>query len=159
MTFTGEVIRSALIGGCAAMLASGVFAQTADHAAEAKAIIWAKEQKIYKDRASGSMDFYVASSSPHYLGWPPTASKPFPRQALPEHTSNIIGNKEKIETEFVDFTIDGDTALIYYNNHRTARGDGSPVDERFSNIHVWVERDGEWKLLGGMARVTAPPLK
>jgi hypothetical protein len=33
------------------------------------------------------------------------------------------------------------------------------VDEKFSNIHVWVKRDGDWKLLGGMARPTLPPIK
>jgi ketosteroid isomerase-like protein len=131
----------------------------ADKMAEAKAIIFAKEQKIYGDRATGSMAYYAASTSPNYLGWPPTAAKPFPRQDLSSNNAGIKGSKEKIDTQLVDFTMDGDTALIYYSNHRTARGDGTPVDEKFSNIHVWVKRDGDWKLLGGMARPTLPPIK
>jgi hypothetical protein len=149
------LVALALLGSAA----SNAWAQT-DPVAEAKATIFAKEQKIYASRAGGSMDYYVANTSPNYLGWPPTAPKPIHRDVVaPGAAKGLAGSKEKIETKLVDFTLDGDTALIYYMNHRTARGDGTPVDESFSNIHVWVKRNGEWLLLGGMARPTAPTIK
>jgi hypothetical protein len=143
------------------MDASAALAQTTDPVAEAKAIIWAKEKAIYAHRAEGDMGYYVANASPAYMSWPPITALP-ERLNVTAANANITlksGNKEKIENKLVDFTLDGDTALIYYINHRTARGDGTPVDETFSNIHVWVKRKGEWLLLGGMARPTAPPIR
>jgi ketosteroid isomerase-like protein len=143
-----------------ATMGAAAHAQTAEETAKAKALIFDMEQKIYADRGTGSIQYYADHTSPHYLGWPPTSAKPIPRQALSNvNNGSIKGSKEKITTELVDFTLEGDTALIYYENHRTARGDGTPVDERFSNIHVWVKRGDKWMLVGGMARPTLPPIK
>jgi ketosteroid isomerase-like protein len=61
---------------------------------------------------------------------------------------------EKIELTFVDLTVQGDVAIVYYSTRRTMRADGTPVDERFEVTHTWVKENGEWKVLGGMGRST-----
>ena len=53
-------------------------------------------------------------------------------------------------------TIDGDTAISFYTTHRTARPGGQPVDERYENIHVYVKRGEDWRLLGAMSRRVLP---
>ncbi len=55
--------------------------------------------------------------------------------------------------EFVDLAFHGDTAVIFYKTHRTQRFDGTPVDESFETTHTWVREDGQWRVLGGMARL------
>jgi ketosteroid isomerase-like protein len=66
--------------------------------------------------------------------------------------------KEKLTMELMDFTLHGDTAVIYYLNHRTMRPDGTAVDEKFENIHVWVRDGADWKIVGAMSRL-APARK
>jgi hypothetical protein len=53
----------------------------------------------------------------------------------------------------MDFTLHGDTAVIYYLNHRTMRPDGAPTDEKFENIHVWVRAGDDWQIVGAMSRL------
>jgi hypothetical protein len=66
-------------------------------------------------------------------------------------------DKEKIETSFSDFTLHGDTAVIYYVNHRTVMPNGTPVDQTFDNIHVWVRDGADWKVLASMSRLRDKP--
>jgi ketosteroid isomerase-like protein len=49
---------------------------------------------------------------------------------------------------------DGDVALAFYTTHRTLRA-GKPVDETFETLHVWIRKDGAWKLFGAMVRPAA----
>jgi hypothetical protein len=61
------------------------------------------------------------------------------------------------------FTLNGNTALTYFLTHRTRLGEafdlnGSrDVDQWYENIHVWTLEDGDWRLIGGMARPVDPP--
>ncbi|MEM7293697.1 MAG: hypothetical protein AAF420_09945, partial [Pseudomonadota bacterium] len=56
------------------------------------------------------------------------------------------------------FTMSGNTALMYFVNHRTRLGEGfaaedqREVDEYYENVHVWNFLDDEWQLIGGFAR-------
>ncbi len=50
----------------------------------------------------------------------------------------------------------GDTAIIYYVDHRTVKPDGTPVDQVFDDIHVWVWENGDWTVLASMSRLEAP---
>jgi hypothetical protein len=129
-----------------------VLAQTAAETADAKAKIWAKEQSIYADRAAGNLNSYLKATAPNYMAWPPFSRSPYGREGLKETTPRVAGAKEHITSEFTNFTLQGDTAVIYYTNHRTAMGDGTPVDQYFENIHVWVRLGDDWKVLGGMSR-------
>jgi hypothetical protein len=52
-------------------------------------------------------------------------------------------------------SFDGDTALAFFETHRTQRAGGKAVDERFENIHVWVKRDEQWRLIANMSRAVA----
>jgi ketosteroid isomerase-like protein len=146
---------AALAFWCAA---EGVgFAQTADEVAKAKVEIWAKEMAIYAGRAEGSVDYYLKNTSPNYLAWVYGTPKPFGRDALAANGKNMASqNHEKIDTQFSDFSLHGDTAIIYYINHRTVKPDGTPVDQVFDNIHVWVRENGDWKVLASMSRLEAP---
>lgn len=119
----------------------------------AQSMIWAKELAIYAGRAKGDLTPYTSNASPDYLGWPPTAKHPMDNSQLKADGRKMAGeNHEKITTEFEGFTLHGNTAVIYYLNHRTMKPDGAPVDESFENIHVWVRDGADWKVLGAMSR-------
>lgn len=144
----------ALVAGMA-IGGSGVMASisTLGEKERVKAELTAKEIGIYADRAHGQLDFYVANASPDYLGWPPVAAEPMPFSKLDGNKHVLQGQtQEKIDTAFKGFTMSGDTAIIYYANHRTRTSKGEPVDQLFENIHVWTREDGRWRLLGGLAR-------
>jgi hypothetical protein len=134
-------------------------AATADSRTEAvKKEIWAKELSIYAGRGEGKLDFYIDNTSSQYLSWPPTVSAPMPLSTLQRDGAAMRGKeKEKIDTQFKGFTLSGETAVIYYVNHRTMKADGTPVNQYFENIHVWVHENGAWKVLGGMSRLVQPP--
>jgi ketosteroid isomerase-like protein len=119
----------------------------------AQTAIWAKEQAIYAGRARGDLTPYMTSAAPEYLGWPPYSPKPYGVQGIQSNEKSWAGlSQEKLTMEFKDFTLHGDTALIYYLNHRTALPDGTPVDQKWEIIHVWVRDHGQWTILGGMQR-------
>jgi hypothetical protein len=144
-----------LIGFASSPIKAGATADEtkAAQAKEAQETIWAKELAIYAGRAKGDLTPYTSNTSQDYLGWPPTAKHPMDNSALKADGRKMVGeNKEKITTAFEGFTLHGDTAVIYYLNHRTMKPDGSPVDESFENIHVWVRDGADWKVLGAMSR-------
>ena len=131
-------------------------AQSAKEYEEARDIVWAKEQAIYKARALAGLDYYIANASPNYVGWPPGVPKPSPLSQLQKNQdSGLIKapNSEKLDLFFDDFAMHGNTGVIYYNTHRTMLPNGTEVDHRYHTIHVWVkDTDGDWKLMGAMAR-------
>lgn len=136
-----------------AMMSGSTAAQTAAEIAKAKDEVWAKEQAIYQGRASGGLKFYLENASPNYVGWPPGPAKPMALSALKVDSERMAGlNKEKLTMNFMDFTMHGDTGVIYYMNHRTSMPDGRAVDEKWETIHVWVRDKGDWKIVGAMAR-------
>jgi Domain of unknown function (DUF4440) len=124
---------------------------------EAKQAIWAKEMAIYEGRSRGMIDFYLANASPNFLAWTAGTSAPFRIDALRAGQAAMRGRaQEIIKTSFRDFSLSGDTAIIYYQNHRTRLPDGTAVDQIYDNIHVWQKTDGEWKVLASMSRPMGP---
>lgn len=143
-------VASALLGSGMTLIAT---VPVKGEAAAVREQIWANELGIYSGRGKGQLDFYVNNASPHYLGWPPTSAEPFPLATLRRDAAAMRGKtQERIKTTFKGFAFSGTTAVIYYRNDRTMRADGTPVDEAFENIHVWAREDGQWKVLGGLAR-------
>lgn len=144
------------------LLATAAVAAHAGHAAaavkedaaeEARKIIWAKEMAIYEGRSKGMIDFYLANASPNFLAWTAGTPIPFRADKLRAGQAKLRGNdKEIIKTTFKDFSLSGDTAIIYYQNHRSRLPDGTVVDQTYDNIHVWQKTDGEWKVLASMSR-------
>jgi len=121
---------------------------------KAKDAIWAKEQSIYMGRATGGLQFYLDNAAEEYVGWPPLAPKPVALTGLRRDSAAMAGqNHEKLTMNFVDFTMHGDTGIIYYKNHRTVKPDGTEVDEVWETIHVWVREGDDWKIVGAMARI------
>ena len=144
----------ALVAVLAALLSGPATAQTEAEKAAVRDAIWAKEQKIYANRANGNLDYYVQNTSPNYVGWPPSAPMPVALTGLKADSQRMKGlTKEKLTMQLTDFTLSGDTAVIYYLNHRTARPDGTVVDEKFENIHVWTREGADWRLIGAMSRL------
>lgn len=129
-------------------------AQAADSATEAaKAEIWAKEQAIYSGRSRGDFSTYVASLANGYRGWPPSRPAPIGDDGVKADAERLKQTpQEQLTMELVDFSLGGDTAVIFYRNHRTRAPDGTPADDIFENIHVWKREDGAWKLFGAMSR-------
>lgn len=138
-----------------AALMTPVVAQTTDPAAKAREEIWAKEMSIYAGRAKGSVDYYVANASDQFLAWTYGTPKPFRKDSLAAGGQRMAGrDKEKITTEFRDFSLhENGTAIIYYVNHRTVMPDGTAVEQTFDNIHVWARENGDWKVLASMSRL------
>ena len=128
-------------------------AADAAQADAAKAEIWAKEQAIYAGRGAGSFDPYIGAIATGYLAWPPGRPAPIGPEGLRRDGAALAGqSREKIAMTLTDFSLNGDTAVIYYRNHRTMRPSGEAVDEVYENIHVWVREGGAWRLFGGMSR-------
>ncbi len=121
--------------------------------AAARDAIWAKEKKIYEGRAQAGLSYYLENTSDRYVGWPPGIPKPSNLDTLRKSSAGFNRkNSEKLELTFTDFTLRDSTAVIYYQTHRTMLPNGTPVDERFDTIHVWVREGADWKLIGAMAR-------
>ena len=133
--------------------AHAAFAQSAAKIAKAKDEVWAKELKIYtyEQRNLGG-DYYYSISAEGYLGWVYGSPKPF-RKAKEPPKPLKTPTKEVIKPEFTDFTLEGNTAILYYTNHRTMLRDGTPVDQYFPNIHVFIRDGSDGKLLASMSRL------
>ena len=139
-------------GGCASA-APGQTEPVVSSYEEAKEIIWTKEQAIYAGRGDGDLSMYLANTADDYAAWPPYSSKPTDHTKLEESAMAMKGkDKEELEMEFVDFVLNGNSAVIYYQTHMTMTSEGLPVDYRYEVTHTWTVQDGEWKVLGGMAR-------
>lgn len=155
---TGLLTSRLFLGLCLSLslstvaLAAPTISAPADKAA-AQAEIWAKEQSIYAARGRGDISVYLSNTATDYLAWPPLRAKPEGNTGLDKTGRELKGkNQEKLAMRFTGFAMNGDTAIIYYDTHRTQRSDGTPADEWFEVTHTWVREDGQWKVLGGMAR-------
>lgn len=142
----------------AAYSALGVAALSAQmHSPEeiekAKNEIWALEKSIYASRGEGNFQPYIDGASEGYIAPRPTGGWTPGKEGLRRTGAQLKGNgKEQLAMNFKAFTLHGDTAVIYYLNHRTMRPEGNVVDEWYEVIHVWV-RDGEgWQILASMPR-------
>ena len=151
-----ELFRLTLVAACALLL--GIVWDGATDAEETSgtdaAQVWALEQAIYERRAVGDTKFYSDISSERYMGWPAPAEKPIPYENIRRFaTGGEFQPGEVIDVVSDGITIDGDTAISFYTTHRTVRPGGQPVDERYENIHVYVKRGDQWRLLGAMSRL------
>lgn len=132
---------------------SGAAATPDDLVSKARDTIWAKEMAIYEGRSRGAIDFYLNNASPNFLAWTAGTPAPFRIDKLRASGATMRGHdQEIIKTSFRDFSLSGDTAIIYYQNHRTRLADGTVVDQTYDNIHVWQLDQGEWKVLASMSR-------
>jgi hypothetical protein len=140
-------------------LAHSAFAQSAEDIAKAKDEVWAMEKKIYtyEQRNLGG-DYYYRISADGYLGWVYGTPKPFHKPNGPP-TPLKTPTKEVITPELTDFSLEGNTAILYYTNHRTMLRDGTPVDQYFDNIHVFIREASGWKLMASMSRIEDPKTK
>ena len=128
-----------------------------DAGSSAKDQVWALEQAIYERRAAGDTMFYSDTSSEYYMGWPAPAAEPVSYESIRAFASQgTFAPGEEIEVVSNGITVDGDTAISFYTTHRTVRPGGQKVDERYENIHVYVEREGQWRLVGAMSRRVLP---
>ncbi len=146
--------RSQVLAVLVVMLPLSVSAQTPDDIEAAKNTIWEKELAIYKGRGEGDLSIYLNSTSEKYVGWPPGARAPADLSGLRKMASSVAGlNQERLTMELADFTMSGDTAVIYYHTHRTVLPNGDPTDQRYAICHVWVREQGVWRLIGAHGRL------
>lgn len=125
----------------------------ADGADAVRDALWQKEIAIYEGRSRGDLSYYVDNASPAFLAWTSGTKAPFRKDALEAGMATMKGRgQEVITNHFLDFSLSGDTAILYYRNHRTRLPDGTAVDQAYDNIHVWQWTDGVWKVLASMSR-------
>jgi hypothetical protein len=142
----------------ALLLATGLaplplHAQTAAEMETARTQIWTLEQSIYAGRAKGDLTAYADNLAKGYLAWPPVSDKPLATSNLRASAAKSYASQEKLDMTFVDFSMNGDTAVIYYTTHRTRRADGTPCDDHFQTTHTWLREQGKWHVFAGMARI------
>lgn len=119
----------------------------------AKEEIWALEQSIYASRGQGNFQPYIDGASPNFIAPFPSGGWEPGKDGLRRTGAGIKGkSREKLDMNFKAFTLHGDTAVIYYLNHRTVRPDGEKVDEWYEVIHVWVREGTGWQILASMPR-------
>lgn len=147
----------------AAVLATAAFAgtdagSTASQAQDLDAI-WALEQSIYSGGSGGAnLARYLDSMDPEYAGWPPQVDQPLGYSHMAEAAAAAKGRggvELSMSRNLVRVHRDGDVALAFYTTHRTRRA-GAAVDESFETLHVWIKKEGSWKLFGAMVRETPP---
>lgn len=115
--------------------------------------VWSLEKEIYRERAKGNRAHYPSLISEYYLGWPASVTDPIAYADLMDFRERgEFPPGEVIKVWSNGISIDGDTAISYFSTHRTRKAGGEPVDQRYENIHVWVLRAGEWRLLGSKSR-------
>jgi hypothetical protein len=141
---------------CLAVFAAQAAAATdeaAEYREQVRAEIWAKELAIYAGRGDGNLQPYIDALATDYIAWPPFREEPAGAAGLENLALRMRGqDQEELEMTFLDFSLNGDTASIYYKTHRTRSADGSPANDFYEVIHVWVREDGVWRVFGGMAR-------
>jgi hypothetical protein len=116
-------------------------------------MLWARELEIYEARGRGDLETYANRITGSFLAWPPQHASPIDATAFARQVRHFAGNgAERLTMTLTGFTADGDAALLYYTTHRTRLPDGQAADEHFEVLHVWLQRDGDWRLFGGMAR-------
>lgn len=120
--------------------------------------IWAQELHIYEMRRGGDMGYYLSLANPGYMAWPAPAEVPLSYKQLSAQIGDgqLMEAGERIAVTKKGLSFDGDTALAFFETHRTQRAGGQAVDERFENIHVWVKRDEDWRLIANMSRAVDP---
>jgi len=158
------ILRSLLLtaGAGAALASAACHAETPtvptpEDKAAAQAEIWEKEQAIYAARGRGDIGAYLSNTATDYLAWSPLRAQPEGNDGLRETGKTLEGkDQERLTMVLAGFAMNGDTAIIYYNTHRTRRSDGTSADDRFEVTHTWVREDGVWKVFGGMARAMPP---
>lgn len=129
-------------------------AQTVKEVDAAKREIWTKEQTIYEGRSRGDLSNYRNNIAPKYLSWPPQMPGPIDAGNF---SDKVVPSQEKLTMELRGFSMNGDTAVIYYATHMTQNAAGKPVDLHYQVTHSWIRRDGKWLVFAGMARI-APAL-
>jgi hypothetical protein len=146
--------------GAFSLAAGWISSSGADDAADnPEAQVWALEQAIYEKRAQGDTRFYSSISSEHYLGWPAPGLKPSTYESIKAFSeTGEFQPGEVIDVVSDGISIDGDTAISFFSTHRTTRPGGQAVDERYENIHVYVRRDNQWRLVGAMSRRVLPDI-
>lgn len=127
-------------------------------------LIWDREMAIFEGRSAGDISNYLNATSSFYLGWPPGFAEPLPLGDFKAGADVAKGLKGEVtDVRKMGFTLNGNTALTYFKTHRTRLGeafevDGSrDVDQWYENIHVWTLEEGDWRLIGGMARPVDAP--
>ena len=160
----GRAALLTLVSAAVASCATSAPSVSAASPEAIEALIWEKELAIFAGRGDGDISYYIDVASDHYLGWPPVLPAPTNLDTLKASADQSIALRgEKIESTKTGFTMHGDTALMYFVNHRTrlgegfADGDARNVDQYYENIHVWHREDGDWKLIGGFARLLDAP--
>ncbi len=119
----------------------------------ARDVIWEKELSIYAGRGDGDLGPYISNLAEGYSAWPPHMPTPNSADDMYAAAERMTEQtEEELEMEFVSFTLNGTTAIIYYQTHMTRNGAGDVVDNRYEVTHTWAYEDGVWKVLGGMAR-------
>lgn len=120
---------------------------------EAADQIWAKEQAIFAGRGEGDLQYYVDNASDQYLGWPPGWAAPSGIDQLRSGAEQMRGmDQEELTLQLDGISFSGNTAISFFSTHRTRMPTGEAVDQRFENIHVWVNENGQWRLLSSMGR-------
>lgn len=115
--------------------------------------IWAQELAIYAGRGDGNLQPYLDALASDYKAWPPFRHTPAGGEGLEDLAVRMRGqDEEELEMTFLDFSLNGNTASIYYKTHRTRSADGSPANDFYEVIHVWVKEAGVWRVFAGMAR-------
>lgn len=129
-----------------------------------EALIWEREMAIFEGRSAGDISNYLNATSDFYLGWPPGFAEPLPLGDFKAGADLAKGLRGEVtDVTRMGFTLNGNTALTYFLTHRTRLGeafaepDARDVDQWYENIHVWTLENGEWRLIGGMARPGTPP--
>jgi hypothetical protein len=140
---------------CIALVARPAVAdeEGADYVERVRAEIWAKELAVYAGRGDGNLQPYLDALATDYKAWPPFREVPAGASGLEDLALRMQGqDQEELAMTFLDFSLNGDTATIYYKTHRTRLPDGSPANDFYEVIHVWVREERVWRVFAGMAR-------
>lgn len=114
--------------------------------------IWRQEELYWQAWIDGDIDGYLSLLHESFAGWASSLDIPGDKDAARQFFLNYIKQTGPSAYEMMPCAIKivGDTAIVHYflvwiDEH------GNRIGDRFRITHTWIEKDGEWKVLGGMS--------
>lgn len=121
---------------------------------ERQQAVWAGEQRYWDVTEQGNVDGFMALVHADFVGWPDTEENTVNRDTLRPGIEEWVSDDPDEDFSYdltpLGVALNGDTGVAYYRA-TVARGG---EENTYRITHTWIEREGDWKILGGLSAPT-----
>ena len=120
-----------------------------------EAQIWKNEELYMNYLKNENTDGMLSFWHDNGIGWP--ASAPHPSSSMESRKAYLDGLFSQVEVisfkiKPEDIKIFGDVAVVHYLiDWITQDAEGNKEEMRTRIIHTWMQKEGKWKIIGGMS--------